>query len=61
VNDQIFRDLVQATAQVTVEPRDITVRILKRAQNPMLAAAGLAESVTPLPWLVGRRLWLCLG
>ena len=57
----IFRDLVQATAQVTVDQRDITVRFQKRAHNPMLVAAGLAETATPLPWLAGRRLRLCLG
>ena len=57
----IFRDLVQATAQVTVGQRDITVRFQKRAHNPMLLAAGLAETATPLPWLAGKRLRLCLG
>jgi hypothetical protein len=57
----IFRDLVQATAQVTVDRRDITVRFQKRAHNPMLVAAGLTETATPLPWLAGRRLRLCLG
>ncbi|MFQ5342770.1 MAG: transposase, partial [Anaerolineae bacterium] len=36
----IFRDFVEATANITLSPRDITVRFQKRAHNPLLVAAG---------------------
>jgi hypothetical protein len=57
----IFRDLVQAAARVTVDPREITVQFQKRAHNPLLTAAGFDQSATPVPWLGGRRLQLTFG
>jgi hypothetical protein len=57
----IFRDLVQATAQVTVDQTDVTVQFQKRAHNPLLVKAGFAEDATPLPWLGDRRLRFLLG
>jgi hypothetical protein len=57
----LFRDLVQGTAQVTVEPAEIVVRFQKRAHNPLLVAAGFAQTATPVPWLANKRLRLCLG
>lgn len=57
----IFRDLVDATAQVTITERDIEVCFQKRAHNPLLLAAGLNKTDLPIPWLDGRRLRLVLG
>ena len=57
----IFRDLVDATAQVSLTETEISVQFQKRAHNPLLLAAGFAETDTPIPWLGGRRLRLQFG
>jgi len=57
----IFRDLVDATAQVTITEREIEVRFQKRAHNPLLLAAGFGQTDLQIPWLDGRRLRLTLG
>src|SRR3954447_26026995 len=40
----LFRDLIDATAAVTISERDIEVRFPKRAHNPLLLAAGFAKT-----------------
>ena len=57
----IFRDLIDATAQVTITPTEIEVRFQKRAHNPLLLAAGFDQTDLPVPWLDNRRLRLVLG
>jgi len=57
----IFRDLIDATAQVTITPTEIEVRFQKRAHNPLLLAAGFDQTDLPVPWLENRRLRLVLG
>ena len=57
----IFRDLVDATAQVSLTETEISVQFQKRAHNPLLLAAGFAATDTPIPWLGGRRLRLQFG
>lgn len=57
----IFRDFVEATANITLSPRDITVRFQKRAHNPLLVAAGYQRTDVPIPWLGGRHLQLVFG
>jgi Transposase DDE domain len=59
--DHIFRDLVDATALVTLTHQEILVRFQKRAHNPLLLAAGLDTSAIPVPWLRGKKLWLSFG
>lgn len=59
--DHIFRDLVDATALVTLTDTEIAVRFHKRAHNPLLLAAGLASGATPVPWLGGKKLRLTFG
>lgn len=59
--DHIFRDLVDATALVTLTETDIEVRFHKRAHNPLLLAAGLAGRATAVPWLGGKKLRLTFG
>jgi hypothetical protein len=59
--DHIFRDLVDATALVTLSDTDIQVRFQKRAHNPLLLAAGLASRATAIPWLGGKKLRLAFG
>lgn len=57
----IFRDFVEASATVMISERDITVRFQKRAHNPLLIAAGFAETDVRVPWLGRRRLQLVFG
>ena len=57
----IFRDLIDATATITVGDRDITVRFQKRAHNPFLIAAGFDRKEVKVPWLGRKRLVLLLG
>lgn len=57
----LFRDLVDATAQVTITDQDIEVRFQKRAHNPLLLAAGFYKTDVPIPWLGGKRLRLSFG
>ena len=59
--DHIFRDLVDATALVTLTDTEIQVRFQKRAHNPLLLAAGLDGGTTPVPWLGGKTLRLTFG
>jgi len=44
-----------------ITERDITVRFQKRAHNPLLMAAGFAQTETPVPWLGRKRLRLLFG
>ena len=57
----IFRDFIQATAQVSVTKKDITVRFQKRAHNPLLLAAGFGNNPVKVPWLENRTLHLVFG
>jgi hypothetical protein len=57
----IFRDFVDATALLTLTEDEIRVRFQKRAHNPLLIAAGLADTDVRIPWLGGRRLRLAFG
>ena len=57
----LFRDFVDATATVQIDQRHITVHFQKRAHNPLLLAAGYAETDARIPWLGGKRLSLNFG
>jgi hypothetical protein len=57
----IFRDLVDATAQVTLTDHEIEVRFQKRAHNPLLLAAGFDKTDLPIPWLGNKHLQLVFG
>ena len=57
----LFRDLVDATAQVTISEKEIEVRFQKRAHNPLLLAAGFDKTNLPIPWLDDKRLRLVFG
>jgi hypothetical protein len=59
--DHIFRDLVDATATVTITAAEIVVRFQKRAHNPLLLAAGLDRASTAISWLGGKSLRLVFG
>jgi transposase len=57
----IFRDLIDATATITIGEQDIILRFQKRAHNPMLIAAGFDKIDTPVPWLHNKRLRFIFG
>ena len=52
----IFRDFIDAPAQVTITETEIQVQFYKRAHNPLLLAAGFADIEVPIPWLDNKRL-----
>jgi hypothetical protein len=57
----IFRDFIDATANVTITSGEIVVRFQKRAHNPLLRAVGLGDVDVRIPWLGNKRLRLQLG
>jgi len=57
----LFQHFVDATAQVHIDEKTITVRFQKRARNPFLLAAGFDQHSIRIPWLQGRKLQLVFG
>jgi hypothetical protein len=57
----IFRDLVNATAQVVLDENEILIRMQKRANNPFLIAADFQNTDLAIPWLDQKRLHIVLG
>jgi len=60
-SQHIFRDFINAVAQVMITEREIQVRFQKRAHNPLLMAAGFDKTNLPVPWLGKRRLQFLFG
>ncbi|MBM4351939.1 MAG: hypothetical protein FJ106_18870 [Deltaproteobacteria bacterium] len=57
----LFRDFIEATAQVQILEKEIVVQFQKRAHNPLLLAVGFDKKNVPIPWLGGKRLQLLFG
>jgi hypothetical protein len=57
----LFRDLVNATAAVTITDAEIQVRFQRRAHNPLLLAAGFDQTDVAIPWLDKKRLRFAFG
>lgn len=57
----LFRDFVDATAVVDIDPEQVTVRFQKRAHNPLLLNAQFDKIDVKVPWLSNRRLQLVFG
>lgn len=57
----IFRDFIDATAQITIDKKDILVRFQKRAHNPLLLAADFDKTDVAIPWLGKKHLHLVFG
>ena len=57
----LFRDFVDATAEVEITESGIVVRYQKRAHNPLLIAAGFDTTEAAIPWLGRKRLRLVFG
>jgi hypothetical protein len=58
---QLFRDFIDATAQIRISEKDIEVRFQKRSHNPLLIAADFEKTDVPIPWLQNKKLHLALG
>jgi hypothetical protein len=57
----LFRDFVEAAAEVTLTDKEVWVRFGKRAHNPLLLEAGFHRVNVAVPWLGGKRLRLAFG
>jgi len=55
-SSHIFRDLIDATAHVSIDDESVLVRFGKRAHNPLLLAADLGATDVPVPWWGNRHL-----
>jgi Transposase DDE domain len=57
----IFRDFIDAVGLITLTDEEIIVQYQKRAHNPLLIAAGFANTDVFVPWLGDKRLRLVFG
>jgi hypothetical protein len=57
----LFRDFINASAEVSITRREIVVQFQKRAHNPLLIAAGFDKTDAVVPWLGNKRLRLVFG
>jgi transposase len=53
---QIFRDLIDMSADVVVTEREVTVRFHRRAHLPVVLDSELFKTSTPVPWWDGLPL-----
>ncbi len=57
----LFRDFVEASAQVHVSAETVIVQFGKRAHNPLLVSAGFPQTDVAVPWWGNRRLRFVFG
>ena len=55
---KLFRNLLEVSATVAIEPERVVVTLDKRAHNPFLVQSRLADTPTPMPWFGGKELHL---
>lgn len=55
---QIFRDLVDIPADVTITDREVQVSFHRRSHLPILLASGLLDKLIAVPWWNGLKLRL---
>jgi hypothetical protein len=53
---QIHRHFIDTPAQIQIGAGTVEVQLPKRAHNPLLIAAGVAEQTTAIPWWQGYKL-----
>jgi hypothetical protein len=58
---KLFRNLLDVSATVVIEPERVTVTLDKRAHNPFLSKSRLADTPTPMPWFGKKMLHLRFG
>jgi transposase len=57
----LFRDFIDASAEITITEGEIVVKFQRRAHNPLLIAAEFDKTDTVIPWLGGKRLKFLFG
>jgi hypothetical protein len=55
---KLFRNLLEISATVAIEPERVVVTFDKRAHNPFLVNSRLADTPTPMPWFGNKALHL---
>jgi transposase len=55
---QLFRDIVDSPATVTIKGGEITVKFHRRTHLPIILASGLVNQPIPVPWLNNYTLQL---
>ena len=53
---KIFRNLLDLSARVDIDARQVEVTLDKRAHLPCLVASGLMDKLTPMPWFGNKLL-----
>jgi hypothetical protein len=53
---ELYRKFVETAGRVEIATDHITVHFDRRAHNPILREANLAQNCPPIPWLGNRRL-----
>jgi hypothetical protein len=54
----LFHNLLDVSATITIDAKQVMVTLDKHSHNPFLAKAGLADDPTPMPWFGNKRLVL---
>jgi hypothetical protein len=57
----LFRDFIDASATIVLSEKQIEVKFQKRAHNPLLLAAGFAETDIKVPWLQDKQMRFIFG
>jgi hypothetical protein len=57
----IFRDFIDATANINITESEVIIKFQKRSHNPFLIAAGFDQVDVRIPWLGKKRLQFILG
>jgi Transposase DDE domain len=57
----LFRDFVDASAEISITEGEIVVRFQKHAHNPLLLAANFDKTDEMMPWLGRKRFRLVFG
>ena len=57
----IFRDFIEATAEITIGASEVLVKFQKRAHNPLLLASGFDNLKTRIPWWDDKTLRFQFG
>jgi len=58
---RLFRNFINATADIRITEEEVVVKYQRRAHNPLLVAADYDKTETVVPWLGGKRLKLIFG
>jgi hypothetical protein len=56
----LYRKFIDTTGSIEITDKQVRVRLVKRAHNPLLKEAGLTGLTAPVPWLGDRPLLIDL-